>query len=269
MGTLLNRLLVILNDGKESSTYYHIANILLCNYDSIQNMTISEVADLCFVSKSTISKFTRHIGFDDFLELKAAASYRSNKYSNYLNYNDNIIGFMETHTKEEYLDTIIHDLELIKSNVDMNKIEELAKDLIKYDKVAAFGLLYSESAAMDFQTKLAYNGKYIVSHMHDIKQDDFIKNAKEDTLIIIFTNSGDYIKKYQMMQGNINKNVFKQTKAKIVVITANKDMESHPYVDLCIDFQHTSEVQTHAILYQVITDFITFKYKKLKESINK
>mgnify|MGYP001253847086 FL=1 len=71
-----------------------------------------------------------------------------------------------------------------------------------------------------------------------------------------------------MMQGNINKNVFKQTKAKIVVITANKNMENHPYVDLCIDFQHSSEVQTHAILYQVITDFITFKYKKLKESIN-
>ena len=85
MGTLLNRLLIILNDGKESSTYYHIANILLCNYDSIQKMTISEVADLCFVSKSTISKFTRYIGFDDFLELKAAASYRSDKSSNGLN----------------------------------------------------------------------------------------------------------------------------------------------------------------------------------------
>lgn len=93
MGTLLNRLLIILNDGKESSTYYHIANILLCNYDSIQNMTIKEVADLCFVSKSTISKFTRHIGVDDFIELKASAFYISNKESNNLNYNDNIIGF--------------------------------------------------------------------------------------------------------------------------------------------------------------------------------
>lgn len=269
MGTLLNRLLIILNDGKESSTYYHIANILLCNYDAIQNMTIQEVADLCFVSKSTISKFTRHIGFDDFIELKLAASYKSNKTSNYLNYNDNIIGFMEEHTKEEYIDRIINDLELIKNNLNMEKIEELANDLINYDKVATFGLLYSESAAMDFQSKLAYNGKYIISHMSDIKQDEFIKKAQDDTLIIIFTNSGDYIKKYQMMHGNIDKNIFKQTKAKIVVITANKDMEDHPYVDLCIDFQHSSDVQTHAILYQVITDFITFKYKKLKESINR
>lgn len=269
MGTLLNRLLIILNDGKENSAYYHIANILLCNYDDIQNMTIQEVANLCFVSKSTISKFTRYIGFDDFIELKAAASYRSNKESNNLNYNDNILGFMEENTKEEYVDRIIDDLELVKSNINMNKIEELAKDLIKYNNVAAFGLLYSESAAMDFQTKLAYNGKYIISHMHDIKQDEFIRNAKEDTLIIIFTNSGDYIKKYQMMQGNLDKNIFKQTKAKIVAITANKDMENHPYVDLCIDFQHSSSVQTHQILYQVITDFITFRYKKLKESINK
>ena len=90
MGTLLNRLLIILNNGKESSTYYHIAYILLCNYDSIADMTISEVAELCFVSKSTISKFTRHIGFEDFLQLKTAATEKSDKKSNNLNYNNNI-----------------------------------------------------------------------------------------------------------------------------------------------------------------------------------
>lgn len=266
IGTLLNRLLIILNNGKEESTYYHIANILLSNFDSIKNMTISEVADLCFVSKSTISKFTRYIGFEDFLELKLASSYKSNKYSNYLNYNDNILSYMENHTEEEYLDVIINDLQSAKFNIDMSKIDELVEKLIKYDRVAAFGLLYSESAAMDLQVKLAYNGKYIITHINDVGQDEFIKNAGRDTLIIIFTNSGDYIKKYQMTQGNVDKNVFKQTKAKIVVITANKEMELHPYVDLCITFQHTSCVQTHSILFQIITDFIAVRYRKKKKN---
>lgn len=269
MGTLLNRLLIILNNGKESSTYYHIAYILLCNYDSIADMTISEVAELCFVSKSTISKFTRHIGFEDFLQLKTAATEKSDKKSNNLNYNDNILGFLEEHTKEDYIDIIIRDLQLAKSSIDMSRIDELVDDLIKYDKVAAFGLLYSESAAMDFQTKLAYNGKYIISHMNDVKQDEFIRNAGEDTLIIVFTNSGDYIKKYQMARGNINKNVFKHTKAKIVAITANKEMENHPYVDLCIHFEHSSEVQTHPILYQIITDFIALRYREMKNKLKK
>ncbi|OOM82080.1 HTH-type transcriptional regulator MurR [Clostridium puniceum] len=266
MGELLNRLLIILNNGKENSTHYHIANVLLCNFESIKNMTISEVADLCFVSKSTISKFARYIGFDDFLEMKLASSYRSNKYSNNLNYNDNILSYIESHTEEEYIDVIIDDLKLAKSSIDMSKIDELVENLIKYDKVAAFGLLYSESAAMDLQMKLAYNGKYITTHINDVEQNEFIKNADKDTLIIIFTNSGDYIKKYQLVTaGNIDKNVFRQTKAKIVAITANKKIEKYPYVNLCITFRHASSVQTHSILFQLITDFIAFRYKKRKK----
>lgn len=267
LGTLLNRLLIILNNGKEDSTYYHIANILLCNFASIKDMTISEVAELCFVSKSTISKFTRYIGFDDFLELKLASSYKSNKYSNYLNYSDNILSYMESHTKEEYIDVIIDDLKLAKSSIDMNKIDELVENLIKYDKVATFGLLYSESAAMDLQIKLAYNGKYIITHINDVEQNEYIKNSDKDTLVIIFTNSGDYIKKYQLMAGNVDKNIFKQTKAKIAVITANKEMEKHPYVDTCITFKHASNVQTHSILFQVITDFIAIRYRKRKKDM--
>lgn len=265
MGELLNRLLIILNNRKENLTYYHIANVLLCNFDSIKNMTISEIADLCFVSKSTISKFARYIGFGDFLEMKSAASYKSNKSSNNLNYNDNILSYMANHTEEEYIDLIIDDLKLAKSSIDMSKIDELVENLFKYDKVAAFGLLYSESAAMDLQMKLAYNEKYIITHINDVEQNTFIKNADKDTLIIIFTNSGNYIKKYQLITaGNIDKNVFKQTKAKIVVITANKEIEKYPYVDLCITFDHASSIQTHSILFQLITDFIAFRYKKRK-----
>jgi len=267
MGELLNRLLIILNNGKENPTYYHIAGVLLCNFDSIRNMTISEVAELCFVSKSTISKFVRYIGFDDFLEMKLASSYKSNKYSNNLNYNDNILSYMEEHTKEEYIDVMIEDLKLAKASIDMSKIDMLVDALIKYEKVAAFGLLYSETAAMDLQMKLAYNGKYIITYINDIEQNEFIKNADNDTLIIIFTNSGDYIKKYQLVAaGNMDKNIFRQTKAKVVAITANKELESYPYVNLCINYEHASSVQTHAVLFQLITDFIAFRYRQKKNS---
>ncbi|WP_110955801.1 MurR/RpiR family transcriptional regulator [Anaerosinus massiliensis] len=265
MGQLLNRLLIILNNGKKNSTYYHIASVLLSNFDAIRNMTIAEVADLCFVSKSTISKFARYIGFDDFLEMKAASSYKSNKSSNHLNYNDNILSYMETHTAEEYIDVMIDDLKLAKSSIDMSKIDQLVDDLLRYDKVAAFGLLYSESAAMDLQMKLAYNEKYILTYINDVEQNEFIKNADKDTLIIIFTNSGNYIKKYQLITtGNIDKNIFRQTKAKIVAITANKQIEKYPYVDLCITYEHASGVQTHSILFQLITDFITSRYRQRK-----
>jgi DNA-binding MurR/RpiR family transcriptional regulator len=56
MGSLLNRLLIILNDSDPQSTEYYIALILLENYELIEALSIGEVANMCSVSKSAISK---------------------------------------------------------------------------------------------------------------------------------------------------------------------------------------------------------------------
>ncbi len=70
MGPLIIRLLTVLNNETTSSTYYHIAQTLLNNYSIIDKSSISDIATLCTVSKSTISKFARSIGFEDYYELK-------------------------------------------------------------------------------------------------------------------------------------------------------------------------------------------------------
>ena len=44
----------------------------------------------------------------------------------------------------------------------MRSIDELAKCLTTYNKVGAFGLLFSESAAIDFQYKLALCGESLL-----------------------------------------------------------------------------------------------------------
>ncbi|PKM58059.1 MAG: MurR/RpiR family transcriptional regulator [Firmicutes bacterium HGW-Firmicutes-3] len=265
MGILLSRLLIILNDEDYNSTIYHIALVLVINFDLICDMTINELAQLCNVSKSTISKFVRIIGFEDYADFRAAAPFKENKFLNKLNYNTNIMGYLEANNFDAYLDIIKRDIENYKKTIDMDIIDELTRDIIKYKIVASFGLMYSETAAIDLQTKLAYNKKFIITKLNDIKQDEFIRDAKEDTLIIIFTNSGNYIKKYQISETNPKKRIFEQTKAKIVVITSNEDLKNDPLVDLCILFKHTSEVQTHAIMFEIISDIIVYRYRHLSK----
>ncbi len=262
MGILLNRLLIMLNDSDPKSTEYHIAFTLLMNFYSLYDISINQVAEQCNVSKSTISKFIRNIDFEDYASFRAAATFKENKYGFSLNYNQNIAEYIEENGMDSYLDIIHNDIEECKQSIDMNKIDELAKDLIKYKKVASFGLLFSEIAALDLQTKLAYNGKFIITNLNDVKQDEFIHNAKEDTLIIIFSNSGSYMKKYQMSEFQITKN-FLNTKAKIILITSNKEMEEFKNVDLCISFNNTSNVQTHSNIFQIINDYITLRYRQL------
>jgi DNA-binding MurR/RpiR family transcriptional regulator len=261
MSILLNRLLVILNDEKLDSIYYHIAFTLLVNLDRINTMYIAEIAELCAVSKSMISKFVRAIGFEDYKEFVAAAPFIENKYRNDLNYNKNIMGYLDNNGIDSYLNIIKDDIVNFENSLDMESIDELAQDLISYKYVAAFGLLYSETAALDLQTKLAYNKKFIVTHLNDVKQDEYIMNADEKTLIIIFSNSGDYIDKYRMSEGKPKKSCFYKTKAKVVLITSNEKMKDDPRVDLCIPICYTTNIQTHSIIFQLLTDVITHRYR--------
>ena len=116
-------------------------------------------------------------------------------------------------------------------------------------------------AAWDLQAKLSYNGKFIITNLDDIKQDTFIKKSKDDTLIIIYSNSGLYLKKYMLDEFQLKKN-FSNIKSKVVLITSNLEMVNDPLVDVCVTFKHTTSIQTHSIIYQLINDLITLKYRE-------
>lgn len=262
MGSLLNRLLIMLNDSDPQSTDYYIAMTLLLNYNLIGTSSIGKIATLCAASKSAISKFVRRIGYEDYASFKAAAPFEENKFGFVLNYNQNIAEYIEQNGLEHYAKAIQRDIQYTLQSVDMGKIEQLAHDLVHYKKVAAFGLLFSELGAIDLQEKLAYNNKFIITKMSDVKQNRLLDTAGEDTLIIIYSNSGSYMLRYQLSEFQEEKD-FSNVKAKIVLITSNKKMESHPDIDLCISFGHTTSVQTHANLYPFVNDIIVMKYREL------
>lgn len=261
MGLLIIRLLTLINNEKIDSTFFHIASTLIENYAVIAHKSISEMAAICNVSKSTMSKFARKIGFDDYYDLKDHAPFIEDRYQNKLNYLTNIISTIETEGIDTYFEAVEKDIQAIKKALDMDIINEIALDLIKYRKVASFGLLFSESAALDLQYKLAYNGKFIYTFQDDKKQEEFIRNAKYDTLIIIFSNSGNFLRQQQLEQGNPQKNLFRHTKAKLIAITSDKAINQLDYVDQALIFPHSTSIQTHAFLYQVIMDIIVSRYR--------
>lgn len=261
MNLLIIRLLTLLNTEKSDSTFFHIASVLIQHYSVISKLSISEMASIATVSKSTLSKFARKIGFDDYFDLKESAPFIENRYNNKLNYLTNILNVLEQEQLDTYFDAIESDITMLKEQIDLTAIDHLAKDLIHYDKVGAFGLLFSESAALDFQYKLAYNGKFIFTFQDDLKQEEFIKNSDEQTLLIIFTNSGNYLRQQQLRVGLPTKNLFKKTKAKIIAITSDPSLSSLNYVDNIILFPHKTSIQTHAFLYQIIMDLIVSRYR--------
>lgn len=263
MGVLYSRLLIILNENSADSTFYHIALIMLENMQQLSTLAINEVADLCCVSKSTISKFIRELGYADYAEFRVAAEFEDNKYRNSYNYINDVIGYLSRHTPEEYAHQLAQDIEATYAQLDWTAIDHLAQDLIKYKKVMAFGWMFSGTAAMDLQVKLGYCGKFIVTNASDIKQMQGIARADAETLLIIFSDSGQYMNRYATIDDFYQKDILSTTKAKIVLITSDAQMAHDPRVAYSILFRHTSEVHTHRVTYPLLTDLVAWRYREL------
>lgn len=261
MGLLIHRLITVLNTEDPESTIYHIALNLVLHYTMISTSSIGEIADLCNVSKSTISKFARTIGFDDYYHLKESAPFIENRFHFNLNYLTNILDTIDTDGLAPYFEAITRDINFFKDNIAMEAIDQLAQDLVKYDEIYAFGLLFSETAALDLQYKLAYLQKFIVTRQEDTEQERIIENADDSKLIIIFSNSGNYVKKHQLKELSPRQKIFEKSKAKIVLITSNPEMLDNENIDYCILFHHETKVQTHYFMYQIITDMIALRYR--------
>ncbi len=261
MGLLIVRLITLLNNENTNSTNYHIAFTLLNHYNLIHSASISEIATLCNVSKSTMSKFARLLGFDDYVDLKDNAPFVENRFDNSLNYVTNILSSIEKSGVTPYIDTIIDTINAYKEAIDLNAIDRVALALLNHQKVATFGLMFSESAAIDFQYKLAYVGKFILTFQNDLQQEEFLHTASADTLIIVFSNSGNFLQKQQLRTGTPKKNIFAQTKATVIVISANAEVVNLPFVNDAIIFPHQSGIQTHSFIYQIIMDLIVSRYR--------
>ena len=70
MGTLYTRLSSITGEMSPESIEHHIARVMLEHIHQLNNISIGAMADLCSVSKSTISKFVKQLGFEDYKNLK-------------------------------------------------------------------------------------------------------------------------------------------------------------------------------------------------------
>ena len=67
---LLTSLLSILNKNDENDTDFIIARYFLDHLDEIKNTSIYTVAEECFLSRSSVQRFIKNIGYESYTQLK-------------------------------------------------------------------------------------------------------------------------------------------------------------------------------------------------------
>lgn len=71
MGSLSDRLLSFVSTALVRDANYDIAVALLRHYPRLKGLTLSQIADLCYTSNASISRFCRFLGMDNFKEFQA------------------------------------------------------------------------------------------------------------------------------------------------------------------------------------------------------
>ena len=71
MGSLADRLLSFVSTTPERDANYDIAVTLLKHYPQLKGMTLGQIANLCYTSKASISRFCRFLGMDSFKAFQA------------------------------------------------------------------------------------------------------------------------------------------------------------------------------------------------------
>ena len=265
MFNLIIILLSTVNSEAIGSNNYKIAKFLLNNITNLERLTICGLAKKCYVSVSGISRFCRDIGLEDFNELRCQIA----KYSEVASHAKQKFYFSGIESEditEVYINEVIANLERVKNSIKAEEIEELVSDIYKYKKVSAFGYLQSQHVALNLQTDLFTNNKFVNTAMRFTDQVDYINNADDDDLIIILSESGSYFKRaYE------DRNPFRRkNKPKIYLITSNPKVKGLSYIDKVIIYESGSDYSSHPYPLSVIVSLICISYSKFlnKKSLN-
>ncbi len=233
---------------KISSTNSAIAEYILTHIEEIKNIGIKELSSNCHVGTGSISRFCKDIGLSDFSELKelivdsdfsfqqieetATSSARIKKWSSHVN----------------------HSINTVAKTIDIDKIHLLCDDILHYEKIYAFGMLKAEAAAINLQVDMLMQGKYIGTCVSYPEQIERIYDSEKDTLIIVFSYTGDYFNNPDI---KLHSDLLKNPKIWMICSTNNPLPN---FVDNNILFASKHDQLSHPYQLQAVSSIISQEY---------
>lgn len=235
---------------KKDSTNSQIATYLLNHLDDIKDIGIQEIAKECSVAMSSISRFCKEIGLNDFNELRELL------ISIKMNFEQYSSSSKAKNRLEEYSLKVKESITMVEKSIDMQQINALCKEIQKYQQVGIFGLLKAGAVAFNLQSDLLMLGKQTYSHISYKQQLQYISSTNEDDLLIIFSYTECY---FDYPDISTLKNKLK--KPQIWLISSKQ--ESYPdFIDHVITFDSKRDQNSHPYQLQFIASLIAQEYAR-------
>lgn len=254
MKKIIILLIGVLNQEKPDSINFIIANYLITHMEQIPHMSLNSIASACHVSSASVSRFCKSIGLNDFFEMR----YLMKNYNievaakfNYRQVSDDYVS--------DFVEDVKHHLDILH-HINRNQLNQLITDIDQYKKVVLMGHVQSANVAYNLQHDISPYFKFIYcAQDHQVQRNYFLESGK-DTLIIIFSARGNFLKKV-FPRDRVKK---RENGPKVYLITTSTPQDTS-YYDQIIQLNDKYMYSSSLPLLQTYAQLISVGYKHLKD----
>ncbi len=145
------------NSLSEEDVFFSALDGLLKNKDRLKDATIYDMAEMCSVSKTTLNRLSKRLGYDAFKEFKYDMVRAFSKYG----IHNHLISIRDYGRDEDMaalaLTTVKDTTQILKESLDMDLIRSVTAALHKAKRIRFY--MEEMPAVRTIQTNLSMNGK--------------------------------------------------------------------------------------------------------------
>lgn len=266
MRSAFYNLINFINMTNVHDVFWGAAKTILQNIYKIPNSSITEVANMCYVSTATISRLCRKLNYDSFADFKNDVTMNLNYFHQDAKklYFDHQLPAKETINEgkeifKDHFQNVIHNLQDTYDNIAYEDLMKIIDQIHEADKICFAGNFFTQSVSMQLQIELAYLGKDCVAMYPLEQQKEIFKTLGKADLIIVSSIAGGFFHDHPDAMREITK-----TSAYTIAIT---QLDSFPYsekVDMILKVgnNHHSLIGKFSITYifEVLEALYHLKY---------
>lgn len=247
----------------DQDIYYELAILLLKHEREILNFSIDKVAQLCFVSTSSLSRFCRKLGFQDYNEFKKGFQ-QNHKVTNYSNELLQQVNRDMNVASLHLLNDIYHTMKLQIENLDLKDIDWLLDQIYRNENILFLGHQFLQNIGIYFQQNLLRFNKISYAFYQEADQIRFLKHTNDHIIVIILSLDGSYHLKHEDMM-----NLLLKDNITVILITQNEYSQLNHYCDktFLLKGSNKNDVGKYGILFLI--DLMMLRYKNLYIDLKK
>jgi len=230
---ILYTLMSYVNVSSTRDMYYTIAHTILTHLDKIPDISINDLADLCYTSPATISRFCKDLNCKSFAnfkhEMAIALEIARDEIHMSQNDLDEILRNPQYLVDKMYQETIT-SLQMVCQSINIHEVDQICHMIHQAQKVHMIGYQFNKIISNDFQMKMLKLRKFVYAFVErgdEIQRLDMID--KESLVVIITVRARE-----QLINPLVEK--IHEHQPHILLLTMNKDYRNdlidHIY---CID----------------------------------